>query len=292
MGKFEIVTADQRMAEKRSVKGVIFGPHGIGKTTLLNTFPDPSKVLFLNLEAGDLSVQDWPGISIRINTWDEAVNLACLTSGADPSALPINNQPQSYGQEHYDFVAGENPELAELLKNQIEILFWDSISVASRLCYKWSEAQPECWSERGNKKDTRSVYGLVGRSIVNWFTRIQHTPKKTVWIVGGLDAKTDDFNRQVWTPQIEGSQGALKLPGIFDQVISMVEQKDEKTNEPYRCFVCHQLNPWGYPAKDRSGRLEMIEKPHLGELMKKISSPVKPITERFTYEMPETEKEK
>lgn len=83
----------------------------------------------------------------------------------------------------------------------------------------------------------------------------------------------------------EGSKTGLELPGIVDQVVSMVELKNDE-GQPYRAFVCHKLNPWGYPAGDRSGRLAMIEKPHLGELMEKISGPVKPITERLNYAMP------
>jgi hypothetical protein len=38
----------------------------------------------------------------------------------------------------------------------------------------------------------------------------------------------------------------------------------------YRAFICQQQNPWGYPAKDRSGRLELIEAPDLGAVMRKI----------------------
>jgi hypothetical protein len=30
------------------------------------------------------------------------------------------------------------------------------------------------------------------------------------------------------------------------------------------------MNPWGYPAKDRSGRLDMVEAPDLGVLIRKI----------------------
>jgi hypothetical protein len=30
-------------------------------------------------------------------------------------------------------------------------------------------------------------------------------------------------------------------------------------------------NPWGYPAKDRSGRLEQIEEPDLGKLLTKLT---------------------
>jgi hypothetical protein len=40
-----------------------------------------------------------------------------------------------------------------------------------------------------------------------------------------------------------------------------------------RAFVCTAPNPWGYPAKDRAGRLEQIEQPHLGKLIAKLVGP-------------------
>ena len=63
-------------------------------------------------------------------------------------------------------------------------------------------------------------------------------------------------------------------------------QISPEDGEPYRAFVCQTLNPWGYPAKDRSGRLDMIERPHLGKLMDKISGPVKPAPERISTTIP------
>jgi hypothetical protein len=36
---------------------------------------------------------------------------------------------------------------------------------------------------------------------------------------------------------------------------------------PVRAFVCTSPNFWNYPTKDRAGRLEQIEKPHLDELI-------------------------
>jgi hypothetical protein len=42
--------------------------------------------------------------------------------------------------------------------------------------------------------------------------------------------------------------------------------------KPARAFVCSNPNAWNFPAKDRSGRLEQIEKPHLGELIAKLIS--------------------
>jgi hypothetical protein len=40
----------------------------------------------------------------------------------------------------------------------------------------------------------------------------------------------------------------------------------------HRAFCCRSPNPWGLPAGDRSGRLELIEEPHLGRLIAKINA--------------------
>ena len=58
------------------------------------------------------------------------------------------------------------------------------------------------------------------------------------------------------------------------------------SGDPYRAFVCQTINEFGLPAKDRSGRLEAVEKPHLGELMKKISKPASARTEQLSYTTP------
>ena len=54
----------------------------------------------------------------------------------------------------------------------------------------------------------------------------------------------------------------------------------------YRAFVCHTLNTWGYPAKDRSGRLDAVEEPNLGRLMEKIAGPARPALERLDFARP------
>lgn len=276
---FKIITADERAAAPRSTKGVIFGPHKIGKTSLLWTLPADS-TLFLNLEAGELSVQGWQGDSINIRTWLEARDMACLVGGPDPS----KRADQAYSQAHYDYLAEQHADfLAPLGKYQIH--FWDSISVATRLCFQWAGGEPESFSDRTGKKDIRGTYGLIGREIVEWLTHIQHTPGKDVWVVGGLDGMTDDFGRVTWRPQIEGQQATNKLPGIFDEIVCMVELQDDN-DQPYRAFVCQRVNPWSYPAGDRSGRLDMVEPPHLGNLMEKIAGPVRPIDDRLDYTMP------
>lgn len=261
---FQIITAEQRMTQKKPIKGAIFGPHGIGKTSLLWTL-DPEKTLFLNLEGGDLSVQNCPVDSIEIQRWEDAMNMACLITGPDPS----RRSEQPYSQAHYDYVANETDPV---FLDKYDTIFWDSISVASRLCWQYATGQPEAYSEKTGKQDNRGAYGLVGRELVRWLINIQHCPNKNIWVVGGLDEKVDDFGRRKFDPQIEGAKAGMEIPGIFDEIISMVSLQGAE-GDPYRAFICHTPNTWGYPAKDRSGRLELIEEPHLGRLMEKINGP-------------------
>jgi hypothetical protein len=59
------------------------------------------------------------------------------------------------------------------------------------------------------------------------------------------------------------------MPGIVDEVITFAIIRPDE-GDPYRAFITHPENEWGFPAKDRSGRLAPMEKPHLGELFAKL----------------------
>ena len=115
--------------------------------------------------------------------------------------------------------------------------------------------------------------------MIAWLTHLQHRRAKTVWFIGILDEKLDDFNRHLFSPQIGGSRTGLELPGIAGQVITMAEIAGPD-GQPARAFICQTLNRFGFPAKDRSGRLDMIEVPHLGQLMTKIHGPLRPAAAR------------
>ena len=274
-----IISADERLAEKRGVKGCIFGKSGIGKTSLLWTL-NASAALFFDLEAGDLAIEGWSGDTIRPRTWQECRDFAVFIGGPNPAL----RDDQPYSQAHFDAVKERFGDPAAL--DKYDTVFVDSITVAGRLCFQWCKGQPQAFSDKTGKPDTRGAYGLHGQEMIAWLTHLQHTRGKNIWLVGILDEKMDDFNRRFFSPQIEGSKTGLELPGIVDEVITMAELKaDDGT--PYRAFVCHTLNPFGFPAKDRSGRLDMVEEPHLGRLMAKISSAAKPAPERLTYARPE-----
>jgi hypothetical protein len=275
-----IISADQRLAERRGVKGVLAGKSGLGKTSQLWTL-NPTATLFFDLEAGDLAVEGWAGDTLRPRTWPECRDFAVFIGGPNPAL----RDDQPYSQAHFDAVCGRFGDPAVL--DKYETIFIDSITVAGRLCLQWCKGQPQAYSEKTGKADARGAYGLLGQELIGWLSQLQHTRNKNVWFVGILDEKLDDFNRKVFSLQIDGSKTGLELPGIVDEVITLAELKAED-GSPFRAFVCHTLNPWGYPAKDRSGRLELIEEPHLGRLMAKIAGPGKPAPERLTFTRPES----
>ena len=59
----------------------------------------------------------------------------------------------------------------------------------------------------------------------------------------------------------------------------------------YRAFVCTRPNPWGYPAGDRSCKLDQIEPPHLGRLMDKIKNGEKRNPAEYFYTIGEESNE-
>jgi hypothetical protein len=256
----KIISAEERLKQHTGTKLAIFGAWGIGKTSLLKTLDEPT--LCLDFEAGLLAVQDWIGDSISIRTWEDARDIACLIGEANPASKNV------YGQKHFDAVKSKYKDCDF---SQYKCIFIDSITIASKLCLAWCKNQPESFSERNGKPDTRSAYGLLASEMSSWLNQFQHVENKDIIFVGLLDQKTDDFNRTTWVPQIEGSKTTLEIPAILDEVISMVAIKNE-AGKLVRKFVCHTLNAAEYPAKDRSGRLDETEDAHLGKLLRKIKT--------------------
>ncbi|MBT3789073.1 MAG: ATP-binding protein [Alphaproteobacteria bacterium] len=274
----KIITADERLSgASAKTTMAIFGPTGAGKTSLLKTLP-PTETLCLDFEAGMKSVQDWKGESISIRAFTDAIDIACLIGGVNPAADPNG----FYSEGHYQHLSQTYPEMVQMI-NDKRIIFVDSITDLTRQAMAWAKTQPQAVSEKTGKPDIRGAYGLLASEVIGLLKHLQHAPGKTVIFVGILEKIVDEFNRTNWQPQMEGGKAARELPGIVDQVLTLslfapddTENQGGWRHDPEKAqerrLVCQSGNPFGLPAKDRSGRLDITEPADLGAFLSKINS--------------------
>lgn len=275
---FKIITADERMARQKGLKIVIPGPHKIGKTSLLKTV-DPASTLFLNAEAGDLSVQDVAVQEIAPDagsrwTWPELRNVAAVLGGPN-DAISDPNKP--YSRAHYDWALGQMPGLD---LSPFRLLFVDSVTVVSRACFAWCQTQPDAFSPKTGAPDIRGAYGLLAREMVAWLEQLQHARSWHVVLLCLLDPGVDAYGRPSWSLQMDGKATPAAMLGIVDVIatlnnveFAMPGENGATVNKLVRCLVTNQANPYGFPAGDRSGRLDPIEPPDLGALIAKATNP-------------------
>jgi AAA domain len=259
----QLLDAQTRLNEPRGPKILICGPAAVGKTSLLRTVSPEAlaTTLLIDLEAGDLPITNLPLASIRPRTWPDLRDIAVAIGGPDPGRAS-----GAYSQGHHESVVTD-PDLASLAR--FNIVFVDSFTDLSRRCRAWSEQQPEALNQYG-KKDTRGVYGLVARELLGWTQQIQHARSRTIILVAILERISDDYGVSSWRIQLEGQRTGRELPAILDEIITMTWIATT-SGKSIRAFICDPHNAWGYPTKDRSGKLDPIEEPHLGKLLAKLA---------------------
>ena len=242
-----IITAEQRLQEKKGHKIVICaGQSGVGKTSLC-PHTDPSKTLFMDLEAGDAAIGKGVAIDvIRPRTWQRVPRFCVFLVGQThlwAETLHIVRRTM--------IMCVRLMETQQLFYLSTIQSFVDSITVAGRLCFQHCQNQPECKSERTGKLDTRSAYGLQGREMMAWLSsHLQHIRDKNVIFVGILDRRLMTMDARTYELQIEGSKRQVvgKLPGIVDRSNHYALMPSEDGN-PYRCVCLSDTEPVGIPCQ-------------------------------------------
>jgi hypothetical protein len=257
----QIITPEERLAEQRGAHILLLGPNGVGKTTQGGKL-DSSRSLFADIDNGALAIADIPMSHVRPETHPEIRDLVVRIAGPNKSFAP--HEP--YSQNHFDRCGGYLPDI-----ERYQNIIVDTVTAWARLSFRWASADPEAFSERG-KLDLRSAYGLHAREFLHALHHLQSASGKNIILIGALETVTDDYGRVEHKLQAEGQRVPREILGIVDVVTTMA-WVDFGDGKPTRAFVCTSPNPWGYPAKDRSGKLDQLEPPDLGKLIQKILPP-------------------
>lgn len=130
----------------------------------------------------------------------------------------------------------------------------DSISEIAEICLS---------SEKQMNKDGRAAYGATNDIIARKIRKFRDIPNKHIYFTAKL-MSDDDGN---YMPSMPGKRMTNEIPYYFDLVIAIrIGETDE--GETYRYL---QTQPdIKYVCKDRSGKLNQIERPDLSLLFDKI----------------------
>jgi hypothetical protein len=257
----QIISVDQRAREQRGVTICLAGFPGIGKTSQVRTLRDRlPKAIMIDCEAGDLAIADVSIDTIHGPSWEDLCDIGLILGG--PDSVQASSEP--YSQVRYNALIAR-PEYARLAA--YDTIFIDSLTEVSRRSFAFAERQPEAFSH--GRKDLRGAYGLHARQMISWLSRLQRGRTRNVIMTCVLERTVDNLGTATWELQIEGARTGRELPAIIDEliVLAFVNFGDGK---PMRTFITGQPNPWNYPSKDRSGRLDLYEKPDLGTLLDKL----------------------
>lgn len=123
---------------------------------------------------------------------------------------------------------------------------------------------------KGQVKDPRQAYGELIEKMTMTIRSFRDLPGYHVYMSAKQEAVKDDLSGVVLNmPSMPGSKLGQQLPYFFDEVFQLDIGKDPATQQTYR-YLRTQPD-FQNDAKDRSGRLDPIEYPDLGNVIKKIT---------------------
>jgi len=143
--------------------------------------------------------------------------------------------------------------------SQFESVAVDSISEIAEVCLS---------AEKARAKDPRQAYGAMSEAMVSIVRTLRDLPRH-IYMSAKLDKVSDETGRILYSPSMPGAKTGQSLPYLFDEVFALrVEKSDDGSR--VRALLTDSDGSW--LAKDRSGKLDQWEPPHLGDIIVKIGA--------------------
>lgn len=224
-----------------SLKMIIYGEPGAGKTTLASTIKEPT--LIISAEAGLLS----------LNGHD--IDVVDISQDDEGSIIPKEKRIARLF-EVYKFL------LTAEAKRKYRWIFIDSITeIAQNLLESLHQEFPD-------RKDTLVLYGENGKRMRSLIKSFRDLPHYNVVFTALSEREKDETGRYYLGISMPGKISQA-VPAFFDEVLYLHTAKDEQGNVD-RVLVSKKTD--NNVCKDRSSKLLPVEKPDLSIIAGKIQN--------------------
>ena len=122
--------------------------------------------------------------------------------------------------------------------------------------------------EKNRNKDGRKAYGEMQDRVDHLIRQFRDIPDKNVYMSAKQEYVKDEATGYMkYYPAMPGQKLGQRLAYFFDEVFYFTKEADSEGNV-HRVLMTEVSDT--YEAKDRSGMLQKMEAPHLGNIIKKI----------------------
>lgn len=224
----------REFARKYGCKAIVYGPPGTGKTPILAK--TAQRPILVAHEAGTASL------------WD------CDTP--------------TY--EAYD--APRCDEFYTWFFNSAESKNFDSLIVdsASELMRIYLKAQKSKGSASGNEAHGQRAYGKSAEQAGKWLEQAYSMPQKHIFLICKQEIiEIDGINTK--RPAFDGNVLPRDIPHLYDCILHLdLYMVPDGTTVPKTAFKCR--HDFGVMARNRTGKLDMLERPDAAHLAQKYMS--------------------
>lgn len=124
--------------------------------------------------------------------------------------------------------------------------------------------------ELKQNKDGRKAYGEMARAVMHIAETLFFMPKKHIYLISKLVEEKDEKGVMTKRPLFPGNKLTADLPHLFDEFWYIGKQ--QVPGQPQPVLAIRTKETFGIVARDRSGKLQELEQPHLGNLFNKCMS--------------------